>query len=185
MFCQYRVTSVTENTDTFTIFIESTVAACWDDVFIDNFGTPVDKGIHGRKFSMQDSCLLKTSTIFITKYRTNKLLIQSKQQSTNIHFIDEHLEKLYIDVYKKKGIEHSSLGLSKPNKRVKESPIVCNLRNSKKAFKLPCKDCLFVAISVNNMKEHRKSQHQTLKSTKIVSHHTPTVPHLIAILGLM
>ena len=51
MFSQFKVKSVTENTDTFTIFIESTFAEGWNDVLTENFGTPIDKGPHGRKFT--------------------------------------------------------------------------------------------------------------------------------------
>ena len=100
----------------------SIYAECWDDVLTEYFGTPNDKGTHGRKFSFHDSCLETKSTIFITKYQTNKLLIQSKKHSMNFHFINEHLEKLYIDVYKKKGVHPALAGLNKPNKRVKDSP---------------------------------------------------------------
>ena len=87
MFCQFKFKSITENTDTFTIFIESIYAECWDDVLTEHCGMAIDKGPHGKKISFQDSCLEAMSTIFITKYRTNKLLIQSKKHSMNFHFI--------------------------------------------------------------------------------------------------
>ena len=56
MFCQFKFKSVTENSDTFTIFIESIYAECWDDVLTEYFGIPIDKGPHGRKFTFHDSC---------------------------------------------------------------------------------------------------------------------------------
>ena len=66
------------------------------------------------------------------------------------------------------------VGLNKPNKRVKDSPLVRNLLNQKKIFKLPCKDCPFTATSVDNMKEHRKAQHLPVKSSKRPKLHTTT-----------
>jgi hypothetical protein len=128
----------------------------------------IEKENHGRKFKMVDSCLDVPTNIFITLYKTNKVLVQAKKQSANIHFIDEHLEDLFLQVYKKKNGAMPMMGLTKPNKKVKDSPLVRNLRKSKKVFQLPCKnkECNFLGTSVSGMKEHRKSQHPVHKPPK-------------------
>ena len=85
LFQQFKSSAITENTTTFTILIENSVSSCWDDVLHENFGTPVEKENHGRKFKMVDSCLDVPANIFITLYKTNKVLVQAKKQAANIH----------------------------------------------------------------------------------------------------
>ena len=162
VFEQFKSNSVTENSTTFTIHFESTLASVWSDVLTHHFGIPDDKDIHGKKFTFNDSCLSNSSSIFITQYKTNKLLVQSKKQALNIHFIDQHLEGLFMDVLNRK---NTLLALKSIGKRVKESPLIRNLRS--KSLRLTCKDCEHIAPSVASMKEHRKSHYLTYKSSKV------------------
>ena len=158
IFMQFRVTSVTENSDTFTIILDKKMADNFDKVLTQNLGSPTDMGCHGRKFTLKDECFSKPCSIYITKYKTNKVLIQSRNHILNIHFINEHLEELYVQAYRMHTPAVS--GVFGPVKRaVKDSPSFRKLRSGRKAFQLPCKDCDFVATSITNLKEHRKHGH--------------------------
>ena len=133
IFRQFKVTSVTENTDTFTIILDKNMADNFDKVLTQNLGSPIDMGCHGRKFTLKDECFSTPCSIYITKYKTNKVLIQSKDQVLNIHFINEHLEELYVQAYRMHAPAVS--GVSGPVKRaVKDSPSFRKLRSGRKTF---------------------------------------------------
>ena len=85
MFRQFKVNSITENSDTFTIILDKNLAENFDKVLMQVLGSPMEMGCHGRKFTMKDEYLSKPCNIYITKCKTNKVLIQYKYQSVDIH----------------------------------------------------------------------------------------------------
>ena len=71
------------------------------------FGQPEDLKTHGMKFKVDDNCENDVSRIFLTIYKTGKMLIQAEgnKHSLSSHFVDNHLEALYIQVYNKKKLQ--------------------------------------------------------------------------------
>ena len=98
MFRQFSFSSVKENLSSFTIVTEKTLSQVWCEILCDNFGEPLDLKKHGLKFSFADTCEDVKGVIFVTLYKTGKILIQAQGNlhSLNVHFVNAHLETLYM-----------------------------------------------------------------------------------------
>ena len=104
MFRQFYFTAVQENLSSFTIKTEKTLNSLWCQILQASFGPPDDLGIHGKKFTVIDTCHNDSVKIFLTIYLTGKILIQAEanRHGLNLHFINDHLESLYAQVYNRK-----------------------------------------------------------------------------------
>ena len=107
MFKQFQMKSVKENSTSITILTEKCLYSSWMDTLTRFAGLPENKGPNGNKFTVTDSLNGSSVKIFLTMYRTGKLLIQAEknQHSINLHFINTHLEKLFNEVYSQKSIQ--------------------------------------------------------------------------------
>ena len=104
MFRQFSFSSVKENLSSFTTATEKLLYQVWSEILSENFGQPVDLKSHGLKFTYTDTCKGVEGVIFVTLYKTGKILIQAQGNlhSLNVHFVNAHLETLYMQVYKRK-----------------------------------------------------------------------------------
>ena len=161
IFEQFKFMSIKENMQTFTIIIEKEYLKAWNEVLKKNFGDFKDNGVNGKKFSFKDKCFGDGSTcIFLTIYHTCKILLQAEKNNhlINIHFVHNHLENLYKEVYKRKTPQISILGIKLPTERIKDSPLVRRIK--KRSLSLPCGDCDFNADNAKSMKDHKKTTHK-------------------------
>ena len=101
MFSQFQLSSVKENSRSFTIFTEKSLYASWMDALINFGGTHDDKGPHGNKFTVEDTYNDIPVKVYLTLYKTGKLLVQAEKNkhSINLHFVNTHLERLFTEVY--------------------------------------------------------------------------------------
>ena len=121
---------------TFTILIEKDLNLAWKAILVKNFGSPIDQKKCGKKFTFRDKCE-GSGVFYITLYHTNKILLQAEGNShvMNIHFINEHLETLYTQVYKFKPTV-TVHGLKVPDEKMTNSP---TLRARSKSVSINCK----------------------------------------------
>ena len=107
MFKQFQLKSVKENTTSVTILTEKSLYSSWMDTLTRFAGLPENKGPNGNKFTTTDLLKGHPVKIYLTMYKTGKLLIQAEknQHSINLHFIETHLEKLFYEVYSQKSIQ--------------------------------------------------------------------------------
>ena len=122
IYDQFQLSSIIENLQCYTILIESQFLDIWESVLGLSYGSPIDQSTNGKKFTFNDSCP-DSGTVFITLYHTSKLLIQAQNNhhSINIHFVNNHLEDLYLQVYKRKS-KISVRGLPVPDSILSKSP---------------------------------------------------------------
>ena len=94
VFRQFFLSSVTENMSSFTIITERASYHTWCQVLVASFGPPVDLNTHGKKFTIIDTCHDESSKLFLTIYKTGKVLLQAagSKHSVNSHFVSHHLE---------------------------------------------------------------------------------------------
>ena len=168
MFDQFQFMSITENFQTFTILIEKIVLNEWEKVLTKNFGIPQDNGTNGKKFTFQDKCC-QNGFIFLTLYHTSKILIQAEKNNhnINIHFVNNHLQDLYTEVYFAK---------EKLNHVLEEEATficqVCNIAVNNKLslethlinhhlpdISIQCSDCEKTFQSEDNLKVHSMNEH--------------------------
>jgi DnaJ-class molecular chaperone len=107
MFKQFSFSAVKENLNSFTIKTEKTLNAIWKEILCANFGQPQDLKAHGLKYNVDDTCNNEPAKLYLPLYRTGKLLIQarSNDHSVSVHFVNDHLETLYTQVYNKKKLQ--------------------------------------------------------------------------------
>ena len=119
---QFQLASVIENLQCYTILLEPKFLSIWETVLGDNYGSPIDQNTNGKKFTFNDNCP-ESGTVFITLYHTSKLLIQAQNNHHlyNIHFVNSHLEDLYLQVYKRRS-KISVHGLPVPSAILNKSP---------------------------------------------------------------
>ena len=159
MFKQFSFSSVKENLCSFTIITEKPLHSIWSDVLLDNFGTPHDLKSHGLKFTVPDNCQGRDDKLFVTLYKTGKMLIQAKgnDHAVSVHYVNEHLGSLYKQVYnKKKNHKHLThkTPLTKPTGRKTVSRI------------LTCLKCDFKCSDVGIFYHHKKKEHSNSRSGK-------------------
>ena len=101
IFRQFQFKSVKVNSLSITIKTEKGLNSSWSEILSKNLGPPVDKGHNGKKFHMVDRCENPPQNVYITLYHTGNMLIQAEgnKQSLNIHFLNSHLQDLFIQVY--------------------------------------------------------------------------------------
>ena len=125
IFKQFQFSSVKVNSQSITIKTEKYRNSTWMEILSANLGQPTgNQPPHGKKFTMEDKCEDTYSNIFITLYQTGNLLVQAEgnQQSLNIHFLNCHLEGLYMQVYNRTNLEenyHDQLGKNTNKKTCK------------------------------------------------------------------
>ena len=120
IFKLFSFSSVRENNSSVTIKTEKSLHSTWCLILQNSFGLPVEMGIHGKKFTMTDTCDNLSAKTFITIYQTGKVLIQGEgsRHSLNLHFVSHHLEELYLKVYNRR-LQSSKTPLTKPVGRSK------------------------------------------------------------------
>ena len=167
MFKQFQLKSVKENTTSVTILTEKSLYSSWMDTLTRFAGLPENKGPNGNKFTTTDLLKGHPVKIYLTMYRTGKLLIQAEknQHSINLHFIETHLEKLFYKVYSQKSIQ------AQPNrpKTPVTKPVKTAGRITLKISK--CGQCNFQATDNGKLRKHIRKEH---------SAHVPKIKPLVS-----
>ena len=134
----FEFMSITENKQSFTIYLEKDVTLAWEAILTKNFGKPKDQQSCGKKFTYLDPCE-NGGMIFITLYHTNKILLQAEKNihSNNIHFVNAHLEDLYKQVFKiiKSKPYVSVHGVKIPTNLLRDSPVIKKARSKSLSFR--------------------------------------------------
>ena len=108
VFEQFQFSSVKVNSQSITIKTEKSLNSTWMEILTANLGQPTEnKSAHGKKFTMEDKCETLNSRVYITLYHTGNLLVQAEgnKQSMNIHFLNCHLQELYMQVYNRSKLQ--------------------------------------------------------------------------------
>ena len=110
-------------------------------------------GIHGKKFTMTDTCDKLFAKIFITIYQTGKVLIQGegKRHSLNLPFVSHHLEELCLKVYNRR-LQSSKTPFTKP---------VSHSKSISKTY--VCHKCNHKFTDVLTFYSHKRREHGQLK----------------------
>ena len=152
MFTQFCFSSVQENANSFTIKTEKSLYSIWKDVLIASLGQPQDLKAHGLKFTVDDTCSHPPARIFLTFYTTGKLLIQAKgnQHCFNEHFVQDHLEPLFSQVYNRKKLQKT---LSH------KTPITKHTSGKAVSRVHKCLKCDFKCTEISIFYQHKKREH--------------------------
>ena len=152
MFKQFCFSSVKENSNSFTVKTEKTLYHIWKEVLIASLGQPQDLKLHGLKFTSDDSCNNPPARIFLTLYTTGKLLIQAKgnEHCFNEHFVQEHLEPLFSQVYNRKNLQKT---LSH------KTPITKHTGGKGVSKVHKCLKCDFKCTEISTFYQHKKREH--------------------------
>ena len=126
-------------------------------------GLPENKGPHGNKFTVEDTFNDTTVKIYLTMYRTGKLLVQAEKSkhSINLHFLNTHLENLFTQVYKKNTNQktlHNQDKLKTPiTKPVKTAGRISLTISS-------CQLCNLQTTDPSKLRKHKKKEHTMITS---------------------
>ena len=152
MFKQFCFSSVKENTTTFTIKTEISLNTIWNEVLESNFGNPADLSAHGLKYTTKDTCSSVHSKIYITIYKKGKMLIQAEgnKHTLTSHFVNNHLEDLYTQVYNKKKLQRALAARTPLTKHTGRKAI-------SRVHK--CHKCDFQCSEVGAFYNHKKRMH--------------------------
>ena len=152
VFQQFFLSSVKENLSSFTISTEKALHQIWCQVLVASFGSPVELNTHGKKFTIIDNCHDESSKLFLTIYKTGKVLIQAagSKHSANSHFVSHHLEGLYIQVYNRKKLKAISNSKTLITKHAKAGKLSKTYNCSKCNY-----GCTELAVFYN----HKKREH--------------------------
>ena len=152
IFNQFSLSSVKENLSSFTVITEKSLNAIWSQILQTGFGQPLDLGNHGLKYTINDSCNNVHSKLFLTLYRTGKILIQAEgnDHSLNMHFVSQHFEELFIKVYNRKKLLRLQSTKTPPTK-------LTNGRRISKTYSCPKCDQKFTDLAA--FYNHKKRQH--------------------------
>ena len=166
IFRQFQFKSVKVNSLSITIKTEKGLNSSWSEILSKNLGPPVDKGHNGKKFHMVDRCENPPQNVYITLYHTGNMLIQAEgnKQSLNIHFLNSHLQDLFIQVY---NCTKQQKKLPNPNLKTKTPLRKPTLRGSKTTpQQINCPKCDFQTTQTGKLAKHRKKHHSETHSEK-------------------
>ena len=152
MFKQFCFSSVKENANSFTIKTEKSLYSIWKDVLSASLGQPQDLKAHGLKFTFDDPCNNPPARTFLTFYTTGKLLIQAKgnEHCFNEHFVHEHLEPLFAQVYNRKRLQ-KTLSYKTPITKHTGGRAVSKVHK--------CLKCDFKCTEISIFYQHKKREH--------------------------
>ena len=167
IFKQFQVSSVKVNSQSITIKTEKHLNSTWMEILSTNLGQPTgNQPTHGKKFTLEDKCDETCSNIFVTLYLTGNLLVQAQgnKQSLNIHFLNSHLEELYIQVYNRAKLQGKLSRQSHSSK----TPLR-KLVNPRRSFKqkITCPKCDFETDATKKLAKHIKKKHDNSAARKL------------------
>ena len=156
VFEQFQFSSVKVNSQSITIKTEKDLNSTWMEILSTNLGQPIDnKGTHGKKFTLVDKCEEPSTNIFLTLYHTGNLLVQAQgnKQSINIHFMDIHLQDLFMQVYNRAKLQNKISTVSQPYKTPLRK-IMKTTRGVKRRIK--CPQCEYQTNDTSHLAKHMK-----------------------------
>ena len=158
VFHQFQFSSVKVNSQSVTIKTEKALNSVWLEVLTSNLGEPtVSKEVHGKKFVMADKCEEPPTNVYLTLYTTGNLLVQAQgnKQSINIHFINDHLKDLFMQVYNRAKL------LDKPSgKQAHKTPLRKLTKTNKNPLKkVKCPKCDYATNITSHLVKHTKQVH--------------------------
>jgi hypothetical protein len=167
MFQQFSFSSVKENCSSFTIITEKSLYPIWCKVLDASFGSPVELNSHGKKFTVVDTCADERSKLYLTLYKTGKVLIQAagNNHSLNLHFVNHHLEDLYVQVYNRKKLKSLS---------VAKTPVTKHAKGGKISKTYNCVKCDYQCKELAVFYRHKKKEHAFAGRKLAIS--TPLIP---------
>ena len=166
IFEQFQFSSVKVNSQSITIKTEKNLNSTWVEILTTNFGQPIDKGVNGKKFTMVDRCDDASSHVFLTLYHTGNLLIQAGNniQSKNIHFLNCHLQDLFMQVYNRAKLLQKLPNLSHKTK----TPLRKPTKSSRTIqHQIKCPKCEYQTTATSHLAKHMKKEHGDTSKDKL------------------
>ena len=163
LFKQFQVKSVKQNSSSVTIHTEKSLYLIWMEVLTDFAGVPENKGPNGNKFTFIHTLDDSSFKVYLTMYHTGKLLIQAEKnkQCINLHFLNNYLENLFTQVYKK----HSNMKSLTTNDNKSRTPITKPVKTISRISVMinNCDECNFQTTDPAKLRRHKKKEHIPIK----------------------
>ena len=158
MFRQFQSKSVKENSSSVTILTEKFLYSIWMEILTTFSGIPENKGPHGNKFTVQHTFDEVQVKVYLTMYKTGKLLVQAEKnkQNINLHFLNMHLEYLFSQVYNQQS-NQKTLQTQNKLKTPLTKPIKTIGRISVTISK--CHECQYKTTDTAKLRKHMKKEH--------------------------